>query len=497
VREIDRGALEALAALLLEHAGLRITPSGFPGLTLALSARLATLGERDAIAYVRGLGHKSGEAELRALLPYVTVGKTEFFRDPKQLIAFERHVLPERLALARSEKRPVRVWSAGCATGEEPYSLAIAGVEQGAGDSVDIWATDLNPQATETAARGVYPQRRLAGLSQGQIRRYFRPVDGRYQVADSVRGLVRFASHNLAAPSWPQASWAAFDVIFCRNVLIYFDPATIEVVLGRFCQALRPGGWLFLGYAESLLKETARFEMVEVEGTFVYRRTLHGRPRPRGGGRLPPPSVPAPTRRQVRLPAPPSEPSSSTPEERLRHVTRAVESGDFSAALRLARRLVEDAPIDLAARLTLGNIHILLGNQGGARDAFMAVLAQEPLCLEARLFLGVAALGAGALEEAKLELTRALFLEPSLRLGHYLLGQVHERLGDLEGARRCYRNAARHHKAPAHRLLGHFPDLPQTNEAIAEAARHRLAALAEEPSLPPRAQWLHPRGLRD
>ena len=480
MREVDRGALEALSALLLERAGLKITPDGHHGLRRALLARMPSVGQTDAAEYVRRLGLRSGEAELKALLPLVTVGKTEFFRDQKQLLAFARQVLPELLITSGRAERALKVWSAGCATGEEPYSLAMAAAEQGArAGAVDIWATDLNPVATETAQRGLYAPRRLAGLSPQQIRRFFRHVDGHYRVSDPLRALVRFETHNLAAPLWPQVPNGCFDAIFCRNVIIYFDPGTIELVLSRFYEALRPGGWLFLGYAESLFRVSTRFEMVDLDGTFAYRRPLVRRARLR-----PEPSgpVPAPARRQARPPAPPRMPPEPlwTVGERLGHVVRAMETGDFPVALRLAKKLVDDAPLDLAARLTLGNLYILLGSREEARQAFAAALAQEPLCLEARLFLGVAALGAGHLDEAKTELKGALFLEPSLPLGHYLLGLVHERKHEIDAARRAYRNAARHGRTPSHQLLGYFPDLPKSDEAIAQLARYRLAALSEQ-----------------
>lgn len=188
------------------------------------------------------------------------------------------------------------------------------------------------------------------------------------------------------------------------------------------------------------------------------------------------------------LPPRPSAPASSdsgllekhlTPVERLAAVINCIEAGDFPRALRMVRRLTDDEPDDLAARLTLGNVQALMGNVDEAREAYQAALNREPLCVEARLYLALAAMQASQLEEAKTELTRALFLEPTLVVGHYLLGQVNERRQDAEAARRAYRNAVQQRRAPAHDLIGHFPDLPRSNEAIAQAAQYRLAALSE------------------
>lgn len=168
-----------------------------------------------------------------------------------------------------------------------------------------------------------------------------------------------------------------------------------------------------------------------------------------------------------------------TPVERLDKVIALIEKGDFGQALLGARRLADDQPEDLAALLTLGNIHGLMGNVDEARDLFNLALTKEPLCVEARVYLAVAEIQSAQYDAARIELTRALFLEPTLALGHYLMAQVQEKRGDLDAARRAYKNAIALRKASPHGLLGHFPELPTTNEAVAQAAAYRLAALAE------------------
>ncbi len=506
---IERPSLEQLAALLLERAGLKITPDGYYGLRLALQARMPALGITDATEYVGRLKQRAGEQELRSLIPLVTVGKTEFFRDTRQFLAFERNVLPQVMERGRLESRQTKIWSAGCATGEEPYSLSIVALERGETPAtVDILATDLNPAATESASRAFFPARRLVGVSEDRISRFFAPAEGGYQLVQPVRDLIRFEGHNLAAPVWTQVMANSLDVIFCRNVIIYFDQPTIVGVMERFYESLRPGGWMFLGYSESLFKISTRFEMVEVGGTFAYQRPLSMvRRAPAPVTTLARPSAPPPPpppqrsptdvesvlrnlkrqaaaklapRPSTPLPPPASrEPARKTPVERLAEVVEAIEKGDFPKALRTVRRLADDEPDDLAARLTLGNVHALMGNLDEAREAYQYALSREALCVEARLYTALAEMQGGQLDDAKIELTRALFLEPTLAVGHYLLGQVNERRGDLEGALRAYRNAITQRKQPRHELIGHFPDLPRSNEAIAQAAQYRLAALSE------------------
>jgi chemotaxis protein methyltransferase CheR len=145
------------------------------------------------------------------------------------------------------------------------------------------------------------------------------------------------------------------------------------------------------------------------------------------------------------------------------------------------QRLLVDEPSDLDALLTLGNLYSLTGRIPEARDTFAQAIQREPLCVEARVFGGVAALQAGKLEEARSELSKALFLEPTLAIGHYLLAQVFERSQEPDAARRSYRNAIAQLRYPQRPLAGHYPEMPDSADAISRAARYALAALEEQP----------------
>ncbi|RKG96320.1 protein-glutamate O-methyltransferase [Corallococcus carmarthensis] len=578
---VGNKVLQQLSALLLERAGLKITLDGYHSLRLALSTRMPVLGLSDPEKYLQKLMSASGEEELRALLPLVTVGHTEFFRDAKQFRALEQSVLPELLARARREMRKVSIWSAGCATGEEPYSLALVMAELGAlAVEVDLWATDLNLAAVEAARQGRFSTRRAMAIGPERLKRFFRPVEDGYEASPILREYIRFDGQNLAAPVFDKVSPASLDLILCRNVIIYFDLPTIRGLMDRFLAALRPGGLLFLGYSESLFKVYDRFEMIEVDGAFVYRRPLGERPRPppplapmateprpgspesfavelrqrlqanaevaaklrtgppdAAGARTPdapvrrpttempavgplagrrtgefpairtePPRPAEPPRRAVtdrpsgsfsvvRVETPssrpladavPGRPSGSWPQlmppaERLNMAVRKMAEGDFPGAIEGVKRLLVDEPSDLDALLTLGNLYSLTGRINEARDTFGQALQREPLCVEARVFGGVAAMQAGSLAEARSELAKALFLEPTLAIGHYLLAQVQERTQDFESARRSYRNAVAQLKYPQRPLAGHYPEMLDSAEAISRAARYALAALEEQP----------------
>jgi chemotaxis protein methyltransferase CheR len=529
-------ALQQLASLLLERAGLKITPDGYHSLRLALSTRMPFSGLEDAEEYVKRL--RTQEDELRKLLPLVTVGHTEFFRDPKQFSALENRILPEALARARRETRRVSIWSAGCATGEEPYSLAMVLAELGALPiEVDLWATDLNLAAVEAAKQGRFASRRVASMPSERRTRFFRQVPEGHEIVSSLKDYVRFDGQNLAVPVFDKVKPESLDLILCRNVIIYFDLPTIRALMDRFLAALRPGALLLLGYSESLFKVYDRFEMVEMEGSFIYRRPvkpLEPRapgvgPKPMPLGALPStpprgsspslarasrPAIPSttavlpstealqqaldsdlktPTRKTLKLTAEfveaarpranemPAWSLMLSPGERLNAAVRMIERGDFVSAVSTVEQLLVDEPNHLDALLTVGNLYSLTGRITDAREAFLQALNREPLCVEARVFGGLAAFQGGELSEARAELGKALFLEPSLAIGHYLMAQVHERMNDHEAARRSYRNAISQLRFPQRPLAGHYPELPDSADAISRAARYALAALEEGP----------------
>ncbi len=168
-----------------------------------------------------------------------------------------------------------------------------------------------------------------------------------------------------------------------------------------------------------------------------------------------------------------------TPVERLTAAVQQMDRGDFSAALKSVQKLTVDEPNDLDAQLTLGNLFSLLGKNAEALEVFGQILAREPLCVEAHVFCALASLQAGKTDEARAELNKALFLEPTLAIGHYLLAQVYERAKDHAGARKAYRNVVAQLRFTQRPLAGHYPDMPESVDSLSQAARYALAALEE------------------
>jgi chemotaxis protein methyltransferase CheR len=517
MRTIGTEQLAELAVLLKERVGLHVRADGHSALRLAVSARLEELGGavRDAPAYLALLRSDVGDEELRRLLPLVTVGKTSFFRDERQFGALSA-LLPGLLARAKGGGRPVAIWSAGCATGEEPYSIAMSAAAAGAApEHVEILATDVNPEAVAATARGTFEARRVRDVPADLVEAHFDRDGERHRVRPGLRRYIAgIRPHNLVASAFPRpADGNGWDLVFCRNVIIYFDTPTTQQVLAHFHSALAPGGYLFLGYSESLFRLFEGFELTEVAGAFLYRRPetsvragsplpIHT-PRPGSMAAVQPPAV-----RHVELSRPParasapaatagasrSEPRGGSappdgaapspplaPQEYLDGAVALFADGRFGAARELLERLLEKGGEDLAVRLTLANLYGILRQPDRARDCYLSALALEPLSAEAHLFYAIHLLAGGDADDASRELSRALFLDPDLALAHYWLGRCREAQRDPDRARLAYRNAVeafrRRPDGKRQAFLGYYPDIPEDGAAFARAAEYALAAL--------------------
>lgn len=268
----------ALARLVREDSGIHLPPSK-RGLVLSrLSKRLRALGLEDFGAYCRHLKTPSGAEERGRLISALTTNVTRFFREDHHFAVLREKVLPPLLENATRGRR-VRLWSAGCSSGEEPYSIAITILDlmpDAARHDIRVLATDIDPQVVATARAGVYPATALEPLTPEQRRRYFVPEGtgggpGSMAVAAAPRGLITFGVLNLIG-EWPFRG--PFDVIFCRNVVIYFDAATQERLWRRYADLLCAEGHLFIGHSERLSRSA--------EPLFASQGVTHYRKRPAG-----------------------------------------------------------------------------------------------------------------------------------------------------------------------------------------------------------------------
>lgn len=261
-----------LAALLEEHFGWELGPESRPLLERRLERRLAELSLPAFADYIWLLAYDRRRVdELQHLADLLTTRETYFFREAYQLRALSEEIFP---GIAKSNSDPtLRIWSAGCASGEEAYTLAMLALDSRAleGWTIDIFGSDLSPAALAHARRGEYEASALREMPAVARSRWMQPAGerSRWSVSDRVRACVRFGAQNLLSDPPPQGP---FDVIVCRNVTIYFSPAAKKSVAKTFLDLLKPAGWLLLGHAESLVSVTSDFELVTLENDVVYRR---------------------------------------------------------------------------------------------------------------------------------------------------------------------------------------------------------------------------------
>jgi chemotaxis protein methyltransferase CheR len=272
---------ELLRDLFRDRFGLYFTDDTAYLLERRLLPRLETLGMRSFLDYHAylvnpALPEVERERELDDIFERLATRETYFFRENYQLDALREQLLP-RLHQARSktnrQRRPsLSLWSAGCASGEEVYSLAIQILESGlfADWEVNVVGSDLSRSALEMARRGAYGPSSFRDTDRRLLYRYFREENGRWHVDDEVRRLCTFTRVNLIGADWA-AVGGPFDAIFCRNVLIYFDRAARQELVQRFVRRLLPDGYLFLGHSESLLDMTTPFTLDRLGGELVYR----------------------------------------------------------------------------------------------------------------------------------------------------------------------------------------------------------------------------------
>jgi chemotaxis protein methyltransferase CheR len=426
-----------LAALLHRTAGLAFDDTRRESLAYSVNERMRASGCATVADYLRLLADPTAHAERQALLDEVTIPETHFFRNPPQIRALRQHVLPELMRQA-ADRRTLRIWSAGCSTGEEPYTIAMLVREllpANAGWDVKIIATDISTRALAAAERGRYAERSFVMTDPIDRQRFFvlETESRSYSIRPEVRELVEFRHHNLVADQ-PPFEPGVVDLVLCRNVTIYFDRETTKRLMTRLHGSLRDGGYLFLGHAETLWQISTDFSLVSLGDAFLYRRQPEdGEPRQvlpdrRTEDELRPTKAdrrrgPA-DRRRIGLGRRKHEPAA----------TRTVPAP--SAAAPIATITASPDPL-VAVRAAVAN-----GKYDEAADLAAEVVAADPLRCDAHYLHGLALTNLSRDAEALVVLRKAVYLSPGDGFAHFLLGGALERLGEHVAASRSYRAAA-------------------------------------------------------
>jgi len=380
--------LSPVCAYVAARTGSSLSAQQVARLTQVLAPRL---GGRSEEVYLAHLKSQAGTADLAELMAAISVHKTDLFRDEVQLEAFRRHVLQP---LVRSSSRPLHLWSAGCATGEEVATLLILLQELGAHSQSTVLGTDISEPALRQARSFTYHSSLLRRVPVAIRERYFTPVTGGYQLVPELASRARFEQHNLMDRPYPAApNGQGFDVIFCRNVLIYFTEVAFEQVVHSLACQLKPQGTLVLSAAEPILKRQAELTTFKCDQAFFYVRGTGGSTglvsAPRSPVIRPPLAADQPAR------ARPSPPASSRP-------------------VKGAPRPVEVVPQELDAREEANQIFELVMDWAAAGE-----------------------------QEAQTEqgLRRCLYLDPHFAQARYLLAMLLEQKGERADAASEYRRA--------------------------------------------------------
>ncbi len=260
-------AYARIAALFTARTGILCAKSRLESIEAGIKRAQAAAQLADPWEYLDRLSQS--ETLLTLLTQELAIGETYFFRETEQLQTLRSAVLPALISRLGAGQR-LRIWSAGCSSGEEPYSVAMLLDLEGWLDRADILATDLNPQALERARSGMYREWSLRGLAEPMRRRYFQATGGHLTLIEHIRESVRFALHNLISNAPPDGAGREFDLIICRNVVIYFALQTVKEVAERFYQYLARGGWLLMGAADAPLWDFAPFPSMRFPGCILY-----------------------------------------------------------------------------------------------------------------------------------------------------------------------------------------------------------------------------------
>jgi chemotaxis protein methyltransferase CheR len=450
--EVAESEFQVAREFLAAKTGLNYPESKREELMTVLQDRVAALGRhRDAREYIDFLRREEdGGRELRGLVTHLTVGETYFFRNRAQFAALGNHILPEAIARKRGKRQRLRIWSAGCSSGEEAYSLAILLLETVpdlAAWEVQILATDINEDSLAAGREGVYRSWSFREVEDRYRQQYFVPAADTFRIRPEVRRMVTFRYLNLADDIFPAAvnGTDAMDLILCRNVMIYFRPELCLEVTRRFFQALEPEGALVVGHSEHSDLIYPGFSRKFFGRGIVYQKSGAVPAWEKGiairfrGSGPPPKGVVAhgpggAHAAQVQRPR--------NTEETLCFERAVALVGELRASEAVAefQRVLEVNPRNERA---LYSIAMLLANAGDneAADGWAARLLEvNPLHLEATYLRAIIAREAGDREREIAALRKTLYLNPDFVLGHFQSGVYHLRGGSERLARRSFQN---------------------------------------------------------
>lgn len=424
---VTTSATEVVAAYLTERIGLSVAGHRRAHLFKQIADAMARAGATNGDQYCARLEQDNDSFD--ELVARVTVGESYFFREPGQLELIRSTILPERRS-ARGPGTALRLWSAGCSTGQEAYTLAIMLEEEGLATNGCIAATDISRESLRVATTGVYGSWSLRAVTGRQREEYFHPVAKEYRVDERFARSITFQPLNLLDPT--SDAPRDIDVILCRNVLIYFTPEAVARAAQHLAGALAPGGWLVTGSSDPPLEGLADLEPTATAAGLMYRRPATGADgtvkTAAARRRTSPPTVKPvmPVLAPITAPITAPNPVAVRPVRPVRSPTPLPTKND------------ETRDEAVRAIRALGGA----GNLAAAADAAADAIVSFPLNAEMRFLEAVLLLEADRPADAATAARAALYLDPELAMAHLMLAQAEVALGRQKLARRSLRNAA-------------------------------------------------------
>jgi chemotaxis protein methyltransferase CheR len=463
---IPHQRLLLLSEFVAQKTGLHFASSRWPDLLRGVVAAAAELGMDDSAEYIRRLmSGASTKRQFDAFVSHLTVGETYFFREPRSIEVVVSHFLRSiARSLPASQKR-LRIWSAACCTGEEPYSIAIA-LAQAIPDwrdwNISILATDINPSFLRKAEAGVFGTWSFRNAPAGLQDHFFRAgSDGRYEIVPEIRRLVEFAQLNLVEDTYPSLAnnTDAMDFIFCRNVLMYFTPIQAMKAMENLHRAQADDGWLVVSPGETPLIRFPGYLARAFDGTILYQKSsgdnrdladshaatstleslcgdpLKGIAQPVGV----PPTVSA-AFRASRFEAATQAERSADPYA---HAVSLYSEGNYDAAADLLASLLSNRPNDPAVLSMLAHS---LANQGKLTDALRRCdqwIGADRLNPASYYLRSVILREQNSMADAVQSLRKSLYVDPAFVLAHFSLGNIARGCGSTRESDRHMANALR------------------------------------------------------
>ena len=499
---ISEARLSRLSGFVADRMGLHFPPERWNDLTRGIISAARQFGFAEPEACAAWLVSSPLEKrQIEILASQLTVGETYFFREKRSFEVLESHILPELIRSRQDSDRRLRFWSAGCATGEEPYSLAIL-LARVLGDVKDwnttILATDINPQFLRRASEGVYNEWSFRD-GPGWIKTscFEKLKDGRFELLPRLRQMATLAYLNLAEDVYPSLlnNTNAMDIIFCRNVLMYFAPAVASEVIRKFYCSLTDGGWLIVSPSETSHVLYSHFETVNFPGVILYRkcdnqRRLSSEAFPGEEFEKSPALPPLPSQLPIcvelvetsvpRVSGTPSvevegQPTAESPAVADRDAFKLYEQGRYAEAEEQLLAWLSERPDDAKAMALLARVYANQGRLPGALEWCAKAIAADKVNPAFHYLRATILLEQGLPEAAGASLQRALYADPEFVLAHFVLGNLSRRQGKPRKARKHFENAGSLLSA-----YGREQVLPES-EGITAGRMMEILALQKEP----------------